>query len=721
MDWSQYEAWCKQWTGPCGHNWSPGCEAGCHTPCQPWSDRPTGHTNPPPMNFCPPPIPKPIPGESPMECMNRLYSEVCACMKQCGELNAKAETMLKDLHTYGLKNGAYYGPDVINVQEGYQADDGSPYKVISIKHKDHYGCPVEVKLHLAYGNTTNAGIKEQAEDASLFELAQIMVPAIGDVNKWYGKVIYEMAPLPSENAPYKYTYGFTRHGTLKVYKNSYIDDNPNILERDTIVTAMGCDGILIKDGIVTSGQDVLNVSKYNEKAARILMGQNSNTKEIFILVAGGWGEDYPGVTCPHAVEILKGYGCTVAVQLISGDDTVALDKGDLVAPPAEDVVPDNVAYLYVSKKRFFKNELQYNLAYMTQMMNQFKFKNFLYDKQAKYLADKIQNEIEDRRQGDASLQGRIEQEVRAREDAYTEIKEDLQIEIDNRTNEDEALHTELDKEKADRYYADTVLQENIDAEQKAREAQDIILENKIKEEAETRQQVDETLNTQINDEINRATTAEQRLNTALLDEVNRATASETELSNAIQNEATRATSAEADLHSDITREETRALGAEADLKRTIETLHDDVIQEFKHYSEDLKADIDQKFDQFMKDYERMRDEVETLKVEVVNGLNSIQSKVDEAAEGIEDRLDAKYETTKNEVEVLKTEVVNGLNSIPKKVEAEGQRIEGELTPKYDELERVVREEMAALIQTVPHNPLTEGEIQSLWDDVFNGG
>ncbi len=484
MDWDQYKAWCEQWTGPCGHHWSASCHEGCHTPCTPWNDRPTGHTNPPPMNFCPPPIPKPVPGESPMECMNRLYAEVCACMKQCGELNAKAEHMLNDLHTYGLKNGAYYGPDVIKVEEGYQQDDSCPYKVVRIKHHDHYGVPVEVKLHLAYGNTTNAGIKEQAEDASVFELAQIIVPAIGSIDKWYGNVIYQRAPLPSNKAADKYTYGFTGHGTLKVYKDSYIADNPNILERDGIVTAMGCDGVLIRDGSTTSGADVLGVSDYANKAARVLLGQNANTKELFIFVAGAWGEDYPGVTCPHAVEVLMGYGCTTAIQLISGDDSVALNQGDLMFPPYENSVPDNVAYLYISKKCFFKNELQFSLAYLTQMLNQFRFKNQLTDKHIVNIFDKFAQETEDRKNGDQSLTAKIEAETAARENADNELREDLQTETDARTEEDVAINQRIDEETKARESTDTQLYNNIVDEGLERAKQDAILDTKIQKDME---------------------------------------------------------------------------------------------------------------------------------------------------------------------------------------------------------------------------------------------
>ena len=190
------------------------------------------------MNFDPVTPPKPIPGDSPMETLNRLYAEVCSTMRKCGELNCKTDQMLKDLHEHGLRNGVYYGPDVIKVEEGYCEEDSSPYKVIRIKHHDKYGAPVEVKMHLAYGNTTNSGIKEKITDASLFELAQVMVPAIGPVDHWNGKVLYQQAPLPSEDKTDGYTYGFTRHGTLKVYKNSFLTENPNALERDSIITAM---------------------------------------------------------------------------------------------------------------------------------------------------------------------------------------------------------------------------------------------------------------------------------------------------------------------------------------------------------------------------------------------------------------------------------------------------------------------------------------------------
>ena len=701
MDWNQYEAYCKQFTGPCGHQWRPGCREGCHTPCEPWSDRPTGHMSPPPhMNFDPVLPPKPIPGDSPMETLNRLYAEVCSTMKKCGELNCKTDQMLKDLHEHGLRNGVYYGPDVIKVEEGYCEEDSSPYKVIRIKHHDKYGAPVEVKMHLAYGNTTNSGIKEKITDASLFELAQVMVPAIGPVDHWNGKVLYQQAPLPSEDKSDGYTYGFTRHGTLKVYKNSFLTENPNALERDSIITAMGCDGVVIRDGSTTTGGDTANVSNFASKAARVMLGQNQNTKELFILDVGGFGEDYPGMTGEHAVKVLMGYGCTIAIQLISGGKSVTLNQGEMLSPPENYEIPENVAYLYISKKCFFKNELQYTIAYLTQMMNQFNWNTHLNNRRMDKLANDLNKEVDDRATGDATLTGKLEQEKKAREDADNGIKEDLQQETDDRINADSELQHNIDEEATTREQEDAKLDEKIQQEAKTRKEEDDKLDAAIKAEAQTRtsedtrleglidterterQEADDALGVRVTDEINRATREEKSIRDALQDEVNRATASETGLGNEIANEANRATSAEADLHADITREQTRALDAEADIKRMVEEMHDDVIAQYKTYTEHLKADVDQSIDALTKRFEGLQETVTDSLRQTTEKLAEFKDTLDGYEAAFEAKIDEVYEEYSN---------------------------------KYNELVQMVVDQLNQIIGQAKHEPIPVAEVEAAWN------
>ena len=535
MDYQQYEAWCKQFTGPCGHHWSKECYASCHNPCTPWNDRPTGHCNPPPMNFAPPPLPcpppaPPIPGESPMECMNKLYAQACASLKQCGELNAKTEHLLHDLHEYGLRNGAYYDNDVIKVEDGYSAEDSAPYTIITIKPKDKYGCPVKFNLHLAYGNTTNSGIKQAITDASLFELAQIMVPAV-DGDKWHGYVTYQGAPLPSDQTQPKYTYGFTAHGKLKVYKDSFISENPSILNRDTIVTSMGTDGLLIRNGEAAVGEDIAGIANYGEQASRVILGQNYNTHETFIMCVGNWGEDYPGMTCANCVTVLKGYGCSVAVLLSTGNSSAVLNKGAYVFPPYDNKAPESAAFLYVSKKSSFKNELQFNLAYLTQLMNQLSYSGSLTDKSLTELADKVTQEIDDRAAGDAALKVELATEKQKREEADQQLRDDLEAEADARTEADSDLTQSITEEREAREAADSEIKQSLSDEASERAKQDADIRSALKDEATTRANQDALLDNKITAENERALAAEN----TLTDSVNQLNSTVTTLTDNLNN------------------------------------------------------------------------------------------------------------------------------------------------------------------------------------------
>ena len=116
MDYANKNAWAEWFSDPRNHGFYPNnCEC-----------------NPPVCKPVPPPPCPPVPGKSPMECMNELYSQLCSTMKECTELNCKTSEIMRDLKEYGLRNGAYYDKDVICIQDGYNADENAPYKVIIV-------------------------------------------------------------------------------------------------------------------------------------------------------------------------------------------------------------------------------------------------------------------------------------------------------------------------------------------------------------------------------------------------------------------------------------------------------------------------------------------------------------------------------------------------------------------------------------------------------------
>lgn len=608
-----------------------------------------------------------IPGRLPDEKVHDLYRRMCLTQQECADLNHRTEALIRDINQAGLRNGPYYGDDVIERLPGYDEVSKCHYTLYKIHHCDKQGTPVRFDLHLAYGNTTNPGVREPARHASEMELAQIMVPAIGDVSKWYGKVFYDRMPLPSDETKSLFTYGFTRNGKLKVYRDTYLEVNPDQFRRDSIVFAMGCDGIVIKDGVIVKGDQSSGVSNVCDSVARIILGQNHNSKETYILAVGGWGEDFPGMTLEQACNVMLGYGVNIAIQLISGDAALCMDKGALTFPVADDTIPESVAYLYISKKAHFNSELQFSLAWVTQMMNQFNATLTTAQMGMQDAMSKLADEAEERANGDALLRGRLDAEQRAREDAISEVQDDLRQEQEERAASDQNLLGDISEERAARAEGDKTLLDSLNNETTNRLEGDAKLSSDLASEVERAKAKESEISGQISsertratdkenelhdaivNEVNRATQSEQAINTSLQNEVNRATAAEGGLRDAISLEETRATAVEGNLQGDISREVIRATAAEQELRNMMQTAIEKVRVEFEKYChivDDKLQDYDEinraQFESWKNDISSMlkqaTDAVSSGKADIQKSIADMNATIDH----VEQRLVAKY-------------------------------------------------------------------------------
>ena len=97
----------------------------------------------------------------------------------------------------------------------------------------------------------------------------------------------------------------------------------------------------------------------------------------------------------------------------------------------------------------------------------------------KALGERIDQEIQDRAEADTALGQRIDKEIQDRTEADTALGQRIDQEIQDRTNADTALGQRIDTEISERKAADQQLQNNIDAEEAAREAADTQLRNSI--------------------------------------------------------------------------------------------------------------------------------------------------------------------------------------------------------------------------------------------------
>ena len=385
----------------------PNVPAFCNNPCPPKPNCPTppppcGAPYPPPFQPqpCPPPMPKPMPCVPPApsvcqgmdlyEAMNGLTDRVNTCIATYNDVMANSYQALRNLEHAAEANGAYYGDCEVSTEQGYYADEGNTYCVTRKKVVDRFGEPIRMQLKLAYDNTTNSNLEQPIDDASMIECAQVIASCEVGENGWVGNCFYKGAPLPSVESGEGYCVAFTRNGTMRVYANAI---NQSQLLNDGVENSMSCVGRIIVDGEV---KDEVAAAV----APIVAMGQNTVTKEVFFISAGSdanqvkQGLTNRGLSSKACADILKGYGCDIAVVLSTGDNAMLLDKGENAFVPS--TLPNQVkakAFWYITRKAHYKNDYDRQLAELIQNYGQLRYTALLNQLSILNLKDYTEAEI----------------------------------------------------------------------------------------------------------------------------------------------------------------------------------------------------------------------------------------------------------------------------------------------------------------------------------------
>ena len=365
----------------------PNVPAFCNKPCPPKPccpppPPPCGAPYPPPFQPqpCPPPMPKPMPCVPPApsvcqgmdlyEAMNGLTDIVNTCIATYNDVMANSYQSLRNLEHAAEANGAYYGDCEVSTEQGYYADEGNTYCVTRKKVVDRFGEPIRMQLKLAYDNTTNSNLEQPIDDASMIECAQVIASCEVGETGWVGNCFYKGAPLPSVESGEGYCVAFTRNGTMRVYANAI---NQTQLLNDGVENSMSCVGRIIVDGEV---KDEVAAAV----APIVAMGQNTVTKEVFFVSAGSdanqvkQGLTNRGLSSKACADILKGYGCDIAVVLSTGNSAMLLDKGENAFVPS--TLPNQVkakAFWYITRKAHYKNDYDRQLAELIQNYGQLRY------------------------------------------------------------------------------------------------------------------------------------------------------------------------------------------------------------------------------------------------------------------------------------------------------------------------------------------------------------
>ena len=606
-----------------------------------------------PGDYCRPPVPAmpPVPsvveGESLYEAVNNCIDRVNVCMDTYNSVMAECYKTLHNLQRAAEENGAYYGPADVWTEEGYDADSSAKYFIIHKRHVDRRGQPIFMELGLAYDNATNSKIEQSIFSASKVKYADKILIAQPKTEKgWYGKAIWHGAPIQADPAANLWTVGFTKGGFMRVYSNGTGVDT---MLADTVFNAMGCSGVLIQDGALTSEMYYNQIPDYNKQTSRVIMGQNIATGEVMILVTGHENDvNAKGMTSTAAAEILRQRGVTLAVELCEGESAGACDKGQLMFTPENDTVPTAYCFWYITRRRFYKNDYERELAELMQNYGQCIWEGYLNGEKIQDIADDLAAEIDRAQNAENNLDAAIKAETARAEAAEGQ------------------LNTKIEAETTRAEAAEKALDAKITAETERATAAEANLQEQITNEVNRATAAEADLQEQITEEVTRAKAREDEIAGDLADEVNRATLEENRLNGLITTETQRAKDAEATLQTNIDNEQQAREDADTALGGRIDALSSDVTQQIT----DFKTEVNGKLDSMESTISQMQTTVESLGTQVANLSQNVTN------------LSGAVSTMQNTVNTLQqnftslTEAVAGINDELDKIQS------GELVLPY---------------------------------------
>lgn len=490
---------------------------------------------------CPPPPPAPcgcgynippvkplfVPGMSTQEQIAILAGKVDEMCNILGEYDKKVWGAYDAIVHSCICNDAYYTE--IETEVGYLTATSAKYTVVRIPFVDKSNQPIRLQLGLAYNNTTNSGLHESVFDASERVLADKLFPACNIADEWTGKVYWKGAPLNPEFSD-GFTVGVLRNGFIKVYNQTATNADMN---KDDVENAMGVAGVLVSGGAKTPD----NYGYTEGTTGMVALGMNYDTQERFFILVDG--EQATGVTsgggctADQLAELFVKRGCTVAVLLAYKESVCGLDCGEMLNIPYDvnhiPYVPQLNAFWYITKEDHYHNDYVREVAELMQKYGRTIWQGVINGKtldavraELADLTSQLEQEVQDRKDGDAALGERIDTLGERVTTLYNELVEAdtaLGKRIDN---EIEDRKQAIADEAAAREAADEALRQSdetitglINQEKAAREAADTQLQQNINNEADERKRTDITILEQLGQEKTDRTTADTAINEAL--------------------------------------------------------------------------------------------------------------------------------------------------------------------------------------------------------------
>lgn len=334
---------------------------------------PEGHRPPPcEPEFCaipvPPPImpvvPPPVPGFNPQAQMGAVIEKTNECIHRWNYIQANCFKALNDCVGAAKTSPVYYDDSEVHLEQGYSSDDSAVYHIVRVQKYDKAGCPIRVKLGLAYDNSTNSNVRQSMHDYSFVKSANVIMTAVNPAQDgWNGPAMWRGMAIAGTPNTEGYIAGFNALGTLKVYKGNVETTN---LCQDKIVDMIGAVTPIILDSEITEQAKALTTKK-----AITAIGYNSGCGQTILFNVGI--TENPGMQGITVATILKEMGCNTAVitamQDATDEPSIGMEYlGRWTDAPAKYNEPQNVAFWYVSKRPEcgFKNDFETEIANLVQ-------------------------------------------------------------------------------------------------------------------------------------------------------------------------------------------------------------------------------------------------------------------------------------------------------------------------------------------------------------------
>lgn len=342
--------------------------------CYPEGCRPPEGHRPPPCEpeFCaipvPPPImpvvPPPVPGFNPQAQMGAVIEKTNECIHRWNYIQANCFKALNDCVGAAKTSPVYYDDSEVHLEQGYSSDDSAVYHIVRVQKYDKAGCPIRVKLGLAYDNSTNSNVRQSMHDYSFVKSANVIMTAVNPAQEgWNGPAMWRGMAIAGTPNTEGYIAGFNALGTLKVYKGNVETTN---LCQDKIVDMIGAVTPIILDSEITEQAKALTTKK-----AITAIGYNSGCGQTILFNVGI--TENPGMQGITVATILKEMGCNTAVitamQDATDEPSIGMEYlGRWTDAPAKYNEPQNVAFWYVSKRPEcgFKNDFETEIANLVQ-------------------------------------------------------------------------------------------------------------------------------------------------------------------------------------------------------------------------------------------------------------------------------------------------------------------------------------------------------------------